>query len=333
MSNYKVFFPENCGYKIVFLALMIVFVGCSSEKKATLMRNMLTLKDSYCKPIDAYDYDFNYPSKNSDSILNANKNLNKYFTFQSILILNALGCLDEAQKIINRKNYHTYEAEINTLVLKNKIDGKVNIALTELSAVTAQFDCEGERVEQMASYLDNLNSIRTNRLIITSLVAGAVAAIVGGIVSDNNWKNSAQIGGGVIGAGFGLALLNPKGKKVDFFHHHNLLRDIWQNKLTDTNFPPFIWYMYTEKKFSPVEGISMIQNIRNRWLEYQFEGDTTKANKSVIFSNGGKYYSEDLHNRVAMLNQMQSITRTINQDINYLLLDLDKLLYADQDSK
>ncbi|WP_435522238.1 hypothetical protein [Chryseobacterium indoltheticum] len=38
------------------------------------------------------------------------------------------------------------------------------------------------------------------------------------------------------------------------------------------------------------------------------------------------YRADDLHNRAAMLNQMQSATRTINQTINYLLLDLDKLI-------
>lgn len=66
--------------------------------------------------------------------------------------------------------------------------------------------------------------------------------------------------------------------------------------------------------------------MKQRWLHYQFDDDQNKADQSVIFKDGGLYRADDLHNRAAMLNQMQSATRTINQIINYLLLDLDKLI-------
>ncbi|UWX67772.1 hypothetical protein NZD85_03985 [Empedobacter stercoris] len=51
-----------------------------------------------------------------------------------------------------------------------------------------------------------------------------------------------------------------------------------------------------------------------------------EANQSVNFGIGGTYTAQELYNRSRMLNQMQSATRTINQNINYLLLDLDKLV-------
>ncbi|WP_415542700.1 hypothetical protein [Empedobacter stercoris] len=44
------------------------------------------------------------------------------------------------------------------------------------------------------------------------------------------------------------------------------------------------------------------------------------------FGIGGTYTAQELYNRSRMLKQMQSATRTINQNINYLLLDLDKLV-------
>ena len=85
--------------------------------------------------------------------------------------------------------------------------------------------------------------------------------------------------------------------------------------------------MYTEKKFSNYTGgLSIIENIKKRWLQLNFDNNIDEANKSVNFQNGGEYLADDLHNRTSMLNQMQSATRTINQNINYLLLDLDKLV-------
>ncbi|KFF20110.1 hypothetical protein [Chryseobacterium sp. JM1] len=308
------------------LAVFSVLTSCVSKKNQVIRQNILTLKDSYCKAPFQYNYSNRVPSYNSDSILAANKELQGTFSDQSILILNALDNLDEVHKIIDLKKDSSIAAQVKVLQLKSKINSKITIALTELDAVAAEFDCEGERVAQIGNYVDNLNDSRNNKMILYSIVTGAAASIAGGIVSDGGWSNAIDISGGVVGAGFGLATLNPKGKKVEFIHQRNLLRDIWREKLESPNFPPFIWYMYTEKKFSNKEKHSIISSMKERWLHYQFDDSTTEADQSVIFSDGGFYRADDLHNRAAMLNQMQSATRTINQNINYLLLDLDKLI-------
>ncbi|WP_312089433.1 hypothetical protein [Chryseobacterium sp.] len=313
--------------KLIFIvSVLCLFQSCVSKKNQAIKQNILTLKDSYCKAPFKYNYENKLPSYNSDSILNANKHLKSIFTDQSILILNALDNLDEVDEILKLKKDSSLHSQVKVLQLKSKINSKITIALTELDAVAAEFDCEGERVAQIGNYVDNLNQSRNNKLILYSIAAGAVASIAGGIVKDEGWSSAIDITGGALGAGFGLATLNPKGKKVEFIHQRNLLRDIWHEKLESPNFPPFIWYMYTEKRFSNKEDRSIIQHMKERWLHYQFDDDKNVADHSVIFNDGGFYRYYDLQNRAAMLNQMQSATRTINQTINYLLLDLDKLI-------
>ncbi len=312
--------------KIGLLLILLFFSSCVSQKNKTIQQNILTLKDSYCKAPLQYNYSQKVPSYNSDSIVNANQKLKQYFSDQSILILNALESIDEAEKIIELKKDSTLKSQLRVVQLKTKINSKISIALTELDAVAAEFDCEGERVAQMANYVDNINSNRNNRLILFSIITGAVTSVAGGVIKDNGVENAVNIGGGLLGAGLGLATFNPKGKKVEFIHERNLLRDIWEQKLQSKNFPPFIWYMYTEKKFTGNRQHSIIENMKQRWIQYQFDSDENAANRSVNFGNGGLYRSSDLHNRASMLNQMQSATRTINQNINYLLLDLDKVI-------
>jgi len=313
--------------KLIFIvSVLCLFQSCVSKKNQAIKQNILTLKDSYCKAPFKYNYENKLPSYNSDSILNANKHLKSIFTDQSILILNALDNLDEVDEILKLKKDSSLHSQVKVLQLKSKINSKITIALTELDAVAAEFDCEGERVAQIGNYVDNLNQSRNNKLILYSIAAGAVASIAGGIVKDEGWSSAIDITGGALGAGFGLATLNPKGKIVEFIHQRKLLRDIWHEKLESPNFPPFIWYMYTEKRFSNKEDRSIIQHMKERWLHYQFDDDKNAADHSVIFNDGGFYRYNDLQNRAAMLNQMQSATRTINQTINYLLLDLDKLI-------
>ncbi len=314
-------------YKIIGLLFALFFTSCVSQHNKMIKENILTLKDSYCKAPHQYNYDYKLPSYNSDSILIANQDLRENFSDQSILILNALGNIDEVQKIIILKKDSTLESRVKVLELKNQINSKITIALTELDAVAAEFDCEGERVAQMASFVDNLNNSKNNKMVIYSIVAGAAASVASGIINNDSWGSAIDIGGGALGAGLGFATLNPKGKKVEFVHPRNLLRDIWNQRLESANFPPFVWYMYTEKKFSNhTKGKSIIENIKERWLQLNFENNLEEANQSVNFNNGGEYRADDLHNRTLMLNQMQSATRTINQNINYLLLDLDKLI-------
>lgn len=309
----------------IFVAF-ILLTSCVSKKNQAIKQNILTLRDSYCKAPFKYNYENKLPSYNSDSIISANQQLKGIFSDQSILILNALDNLDEVNEIVKLKKDSSLSSQVKVLQLKMKINSKITIALTELDAVAAEFDCEGERVAQIGNYVDNLNDSRNNKLILYSIAAGAVASIAGGIVKDEGWSSAIDISGGALGAGFGLATLNPKGKKVEFIHQRNLLRDIWNEKLESPNFPPFIWYMYTEKRFSNKEEHSVISSMKQRWLHYQFDDDKNAADHSVIFKDGGLYRADDLHNRAAMLNQMQSATRTINQTINYLLLDLDKLI-------
>ncbi|WP_159477866.1 hypothetical protein [Chryseobacterium sp. 18068] len=312
--------------RYAIFAAFILLTSCVSKKNQVIKQNILTLRDSYCKAPFKYNYENKLPSYNSDSIISANQQLKSIFSDQSILILNALDNLDEVNEIMKLKKDSSLNSQVKVLQLKMKINSKITIALTELDAVAAEFDCEGERVAQIGNYVDNLNDSRNNKLILYSIAAGAVASIAGGIVQDEGWSSAIDISGGALGAGFGLATLNPKGKKVEFIHQRNLLRDIWNEKLESPNFPPFIWYMYTEKRFSNKEEHSVISSMKQRWLHYQFDDDKNVADHSVIFKDGGLYRADDLHNRAAMLNQMQSATRTINQTINYLLLDLDKLI-------
>ena len=222
-----------------------MLVSCVSNKTKTLQQNILTLRDSYCKAPLQYNYTQKLPSYNSDSIILANSHLKTYFSDQSILILNALQSVDEVEEILKHKKNGSLEAQVKVLQLKTKINSKISISLTELDAVAAEFDCEGERVAQMANYVDNINNNNNNKLILSSIITGAVTSVAGGLIKNDNAENIVNIGGGLLGAALGFATFNPKGKKVEFIHDRNLLKDIWEQKLQSANFPPFIWYMYT----------------------------------------------------------------------------------------
>lgn len=304
------------------IPLLIGFMSsCSVNKKSAML---LTLKDSYCIPPTYFlKAEQTLPHQVIDSLA-SNDELNNDFSKQNVLMLYALGLTEEMKELRQLKGDTNVNASIRKLMLNDKINRVLLLALSDINATAAELDCEAERVDQVAGYIDNINDTRNNKLVVGSIALGAVAAIAGTLITNNNVNNAVGIAGGVIGGGLGFFTLNPKGKKVEFNHPHNLLRNVWRQNDNDDSFSPFIWYMLSEKKFSNDGNSSLLHNLKNRWIDYQFDGDENQGNQSVTFSDGGTYYADDLHSRAAMINQLQAVIRSINQSINNLILDTGK---------
>ncbi|MDI9858314.1 hypothetical protein [Flectobacillus roseus] len=304
---------------IGYMSILFLNSSCSVQKNATLLS---IAKESYCIP-PQNTTDFNYGiSTNSDSILKANVSLKSRFSEASILIMNALRINDEVHEIVNKPNKNSLESMVRLNTLKQQIDNRVWIANSEIDALSAELDCEGERVDQIANFVDNANSGKTTKFTVASIVIGAASSIATVLISNESLNNGVAIGAGVLGASLGFATLNPKGKKVEMSTRRNLLQNVWLNQ-NQHEISPFVWYMLTEPKFSNSGKTTLLQNTKERWLMYQFDENLTKANKSVNFSKGGIYHADDLHARSQMINQFQSVVRSIKQNINLFLAELN----------
>lgn len=302
-----------------YLSMLFLNFSCAVQKNATLLS---IAKESYCIP-PQHTTDFKYGiTTNSDSVLRANLSLKPKFSEASILIMNALRINDEVHEIVNKPNKKSLESMVRLNTLKQQIDNRVWMANSEIDALSAELDCEGERIDQIANFVDNANSSKTTKFTVASIVIGAASSIATVLISNESLNNGVAIGAGVLGASLGFATLNPKGKKVEMNTNRNLLQNVWLNQ-NQHEISPFVWYMLTEPKFSNSGKTTLLQNTKERWLMYQFDENMTKANKSVNFSKGGIYFADDLHARSQMINQFQSVVRSIKQNINLFLAELN----------
>ena len=109
--------------------------------------------------------------------------------------------------------------------------------------------------------LEGINSKKNNALTVGSIVVGAISAIAGACISNDAWNKGITIGTGVLAAGLGWATLSPKGKRLILKHKRNHLRAIWEEK-NSYEFPPIIWYMLNETRFTNSQQSTMLRNIR-----------------------------------------------------------------------
>ncbi len=280
----------------------------------------------YCMPAVAYSYKLlTAPLEGDrlDSVLRHSPGLGRY-SLHSLLVANATGILPQLQALQQMTGDTTVAARLNRLELQQRISSRLQLAATELDALSAELDCEGEKADQLAGYLDNLNNKRVKKLTLASIILGSVTTVLTVAIKNNTAQNITGISGGVISAGLGAMAAFPMRKKLQVSHERNLLKDIWYNNDSSTVYPPFIWYMLREKGFSNSGEHAIAYNIKECWKTYSLDNSSDTTAAGLLFGKGGRYNADELHTRANMLNQLQASIRSFHQDLQALQLSLQQ---------
>ena len=293
---------------LAYIFYAITFVVCLSSCKSY---KLITYESDYCEP-PIYANTVEKPIEfNSDSILVPDHKWKTQFTKQNILLAHALNLDKELEQLTELRDEHSnIKDSVLYLAAQQKIEQKVRDALVEIDALVGELDCEGERCDQLKELLEGMNSKRNNKLTVASIVIGALSAVADACISNDGWNKGVAIGAGVIGAGLGWATLSPKGKRLILKHKRNHLRAIWEEK-NSNGFPPIVWYMLNETKFTNTQQSTMLRNIRKRWLTFTFEDDIKEANKSVLFKSEGVYTEDLLETRSQIVGQLKATTQLL----------------------
>ena len=307
---------------LAYIFYAITFVVCLSSCKSY---KLITYESDYCEPPIYANTVEKLIEFNSDSILVPDHKWKTQFTKQNILLAHALNLDKELEQLTELRDEHSnIKDSVLYLAAQQKIEQKVRDALVEIDALVGELDCEGERCDQLKELLEGMNSKRNNKLTVASIVIGALSAVADACISNDGWNKGVAIGAGVIGAGLGWATLSPKGKRLILKHKRNHLRAIWEEK-NSNGFPPIVWYMLNETKFTNTQQSTMLRNIRKRWLTFTFEDDIKEANKSVLFKSEGVYTEDLLETRSQIVGQLKATTQTLNQNFSSLLKEIKQL--------
>lgn len=307
---------------LAYIFYAITFVVCLSSCKSY---KLITYESDYCEP-PIYANTVEKPIEfNSDSILVPDHKWKTQFTKQNVLLAHALDLDKELEQLTELRDEHSnIKDSVLYLAAQQKIEQKVRDALVEIDALVGELDCEGERCDQLKELLEGMNSKRDNKLTVASIVIGALSAVADACISNDGWNKGVAIGAGIIGAGLGWATLSPKGKRLILKHKRNHLRAVWEEK-NSNEFPPIIWYMLNETKFTNTQQATMLRNIRNRWLTFTFEDDIKEANKSSLFKDEGIYTESMLETRSQLVGQLKATTQTLHQNFSSLLKEIKQL--------
>ncbi|MGO4291682.1 hypothetical protein [Chitinophaga sp. RAB17] len=299
---------------ICFPWLWTCLFGCWLQACKTgqvINSTTLHITGDYCAPAAAYSHPASTPVSNTDSLLAAHKDMPPH----EILMANATGTLALIQRLKTFVADSSVGGSMSRAEIRSQIHHRLLLATMEIAGVAAELDCEGERADQLARYLDNFNSKRNTRLTVASIIVGAITTIATVAIKNDGPQNAVAITGGLLSAGLGAMTINAARKKMTLTHERNVLHDIWYTPDTSAIYPSFTWYILTEKHFSNSGQFSLAVSIRKRWEKYDLGGPLSTSDEQLFFGSGGTYKADNLHTRASMLNELQSTVRSVNQDL------------------
>jgi hypothetical protein len=300
----------------LFIELLIVSILVSSCSTVLNTTKIDYLTSNYCQPTIQYDYSQLEISKNKtqkqDSILSAN--LSKH----DILVSNAIGVETYLADYLQIK-----KDTLKRLVLKQKITDRLMLTSIEINALASELDCNGERINKLADFVDDINNKKTKNLTVASVTLGALTTVATVLIKNNNASNIVGVSGGLLSAGLGALTISPKGKKIELKLQRNLLGNIWYNDNSNEAYPKSIWTIINEKQFSNSGKNDLQESIKNRWMQYNFDGKIDPKTQRLFFDDGGIYTTDDLHSRANMLNELQATIRSLQQDLKSLAVKIN----------
>jgi hypothetical protein len=175
------------------------WLGLASCATPHMLAEHLRIDAGYCDPPQLYRFDSaSAPLPDIRPLLDPA--LSARFTPRLLLVANACGVLPQLKELVRlegeARQHPSPAATAAISTQRQELLARVQLITVAEASIAAELDCEGERAEQVADYLSNLASQRTQRLTVASIGAGALAGIGTAVVNSSGGQYGFGIGGG-----------------------------------------------------------------------------------------------------------------------------------------
>lgn len=292
---------------------ILVWVTAFSCSPVLQSPKLTALSNDYCAPAIPYEESTSLPESYAPDTL-----VISMLTPHDYALATHIGLVPFLSQYLNSPT------PLEKIKAKQQITYKLLMLNTEIEAVVAELDCNGERFDQLARFLETKNNKRTTRLTVASIIAAAAVTLSTTLIKNDHVNTGINIGGGITGTLLGFMLLNPKGKRLKLPIYRSLLSNVWHEHNVDNAFPPALWRILNDKSFSNEGKLSLIQSLKKRWLLFVFDGKIDKENEQLFFGEGGYFSEEDIQHLSDMDNELQASIRTVEQDMRSLISSVDR---------
>lgn len=327
----------------LYLIFLTGLVGDSLAQQPNPVRRTgdprVFVSDNYCHAAPTYGqtYDSLWALiTRRDSVFSAQ--VQQRFSKRSRSVAADLGIVELLDRFVGLEQVATRDSSatnrLNLMVLRQQIQERISVGTLELSGVLIELECEQDRTIELKNYLDAQAGTRTNRRTIVSIVAGALTAVVSGVLTlvraDDRLTQGLAIGGSAFSSYWGFRALKGEARHP-FSHRRNHLRDIVENPTVSRVYPPVVWHYISRE----LEGLPTVREVVvERWQELDLLGGVTPVQRrkrfEMVFGNGGTYEADDANVRISLIDLLESEVGLMNQEMKQLQ---QELLLPNQDGR
>ena len=232
----------------------------------------------------------------------------------------AIGALAQTEQLADAVSRHAPDAEIATL--RGQVNDTITVASLDLASTTSHLACEEGRAAQIATDLRSAEQAQTRRLTAWSLLLGATATVIGGVlaITDKDQVPGGVVGitGGVVGGGLGFATLSVH-RSTMFRHARNILGEVWRGG-AHPSFPEIVWAYLTRPQFSRTGDRTIRDYLVSSWQDSELQGDGQRI--ALYFGEGGTYDVSGLDDRANMLSDVREAVNLMNHGLQHLAAEV-----------
>ena len=230
----------------------------------------------------------------------------------------------QAEKAQDRR-----EIDVRLLKVRQELIGRVMLAMLEVSSLTAEAICEQERADRIADHLQEVQLHRVRQLTLAAVVIGGLTNIISGglslVAEESTAAGITSIVGGSLEALFGTSALFHETQHV-FWHHRNLLQEVWDGPLKPTLFSGSVWRFLNRSSPENPQGGTLRDELIAGWKDESRlgKGETEKERRraALILGDGGMYQTTDFRARTAMLETLHATINLMHEDLEQLVREV-----------